>query len=355
MSIPLPETAPIEEKRGTRRCLILANSKATRLRWRERITRFNERGARYLGRAARALGLDDGEEEEIVEAPLFMAHLAEIAADCGMEANVELLPSAAQMPGLIRSAQREGYDTIIAAGGDGTVHTVAQHLVHSPMRLGILPVGNANNFAYALGIPSEPEEAMRIIAHGEERMVDVGRIGTEYFTESAGVGFFADVLANYGDEEPRKERLVTMIRRTMPLIWNLSSRSLRLILDDVVQEEHAVMVTVANAPYLGEHFPLAPRADLTDGMLDVVIVGALDRRETLEFAFALQRGKHLDMPKVRYARARTVQIARLHPGLSPLPVHADDHIVTQTPVTIEAMPQALRIFAPPLAATPYEA
>ncbi len=272
-----------------------------------------------------------------------------IAADClqylqaavervGLNAQVQAVPPPEALPAAIRAGQRAGYDTIVAAGGDGTVRTVAQGLVGTPLRLGILPMGTDNNFARALGLPFALE--------GRERRVDVGRIGGEYFLEAAGVGLFADAIQAFGPREPRRYEVLRVVKVLAPLYWCLRARRLVLTLDGVRQEEEAVMVTAANSAYLGAGMALAPGASLSDGLLDVVILGALCRWELLRFGRALLRGSHLELPKVRRVQAKTVEIRSKWRLGRPLPVHADDHIAGHTPARLEVVPQALRVLVP---------
>jgi diacylglycerol kinase (ATP) len=330
------ENAHSEPRPASRRCLILANPKAGTLA--------------AMEASAHAMNPPDEETPdsalETPPLPASLSLLAETAARVGLEAYVESIPAQADLPERIVQARSEGFDTIVAAGGDGTVHAVAQPLVGSPLRLGILPVGTANNIARALNLPFALEAALRNVAEGVERRMDVGHIAGEYFLEAAGVGLFADILREFGPDEPHRQEILRILKVCGPLCWNPRARTLRLVLDGVAQQEEALMVSVANIPYLGENMPMAPDARIDDGLLDVVIVGALTRRELVGFAFALWRGQHLEMPQVRRLRAKTVEIRRVHRSHRPLPVHADDHIAARTPAYLEAVPGALRVLTP---------
>lgn len=327
---PPPRSAP-------RRILILANPKAGGLQIAELFARLSRRAEQIWRRGTR-------KSSETV--PAASTLLSETAANAGLEANVEAVPPPSRLPDLVRAAQAEGVDTLVAVGGDGTVRTVAQALVGSSLRLGILPLGTANNFAHALGLPFDLSAAMQVVASGVERQVDVGRIGDEYFLEAAGVGLFADVLQAFEPDEPRKHELLRLLKICGPLCWNPSARNLRLTLDGEEFQEETVMVAVANDAYLGASMEIAPGAGLSDGLFDVVIVGAMDRWELLRFAQALRTGKHLELPKVHRVQAKTVAIRCIHRSHRPLPVHADDHIAAYTPAYLEVVPKALRVLVP---------
>src|SRR5690606_37502049 len=100
------------------------------------------------------------------------------------------------------AAAEQGYDTVVALGGDGTVHEVANGLLRVPAerrpRLGVVPIGSGNDFAYAAGIQSNPFEAVKRLYAGQERRVDAGLIRdgsgrSEYFVNTAGIGFDAAI------------------------------------------------------------------------------------------------------------------------------------------------------------------
>jgi YegS/Rv2252/BmrU family lipid kinase len=307
----------------SQRCLILANAKAGRLK---RFRRASD------------------------SADASLTRLAEAAAGGGLNATVEAVPAPFRLKARLCAALDEGFDTVVAAGGDGTVRPVAQALTGLPLRLGILPVGSANNFARALGLPASLDGAIRVIAAGETRLVDAGRIKNEIFTEGAGVGLFAATLAEFGPDGPRASRLLQDMRTTLALCWNPPVYRLHLTLDGASRDEEAVLVAVCNSAYLGANFAVAPDACLDDGLFDVVIVGPLSRRELFGFGVALLRGNLLELPKVSRVRARTVEISRIRRSHRRLPVHADDHIAAYTPARLEVVPAALRVLTPATAA-----
>ena len=282
----------------------------------------------------------------IERVPISLTLLSEAAGEVGLRADVEMLPPREGMAERIRAAEAQGYDTIVAVGGDGTVHHVVQHLIGTSLRLGILPLGTANNFARGLNIPGDLEGAFRTLARGYERVIDVGRIKNEYFIEAVGVGLFADTLSAMGGEEAHRHEVGRIFRVTLPLLWNPRARRLNLTLDGRAQEEEVVLVTVSNSRFLGENWAMAPDASLDDGLFDVVTVGAMSRWELMRFGLALTRGTHLSLPRVRVQRAGRVEIRRVHRVNHPLPVHADDHILAYLPVSMEIVPRALRVLAP---------
>src|ERR1051325_9861362 len=100
--------------------------------------------------------------------------LQNAAQEAGLQATVEVVPPPEQLKARLHRAQQEGYDTIVAAGGDGTIRVMAQAILDTPLRLGILPLGTANNFVHSLGLPFDLPSAMQVLAAGKEHGVDVG-------------------------------------------------------------------------------------------------------------------------------------------------------------------------------------
>ena len=340
----LATTAPIvsaekEVQPKPLRCLILANAKAGSVRsLRTRLLLFGSRCWQKM--------LFKREPVDCDSQPECVPMLARCASTCGIEAHVEVIPAPHQIPERIRTAEHQGYDVVVAAGGDGTVHSIAQGMVHSNLRMGIIPMGTANNIARVLGLPLKMEDAMAVLASGEVHNIDVGRVAGTYFLEAAGVGLFADAFAAFGKDEPRKWQVFRLLKVLGPMLWNPPIRNLELKLDGVAEKDAAIWIAVSNSSYIGDNMPLAPEASLEDGQFDVIIVGAMDRVELLQFGIALARGKHLSLPKVRGARAKIISIERVHRGHRALPVHADAEIVGFTPTLLETLRGAIQMIVP---------
>lgn len=318
-----PETANLEGNRtvtAPRRYLILANSKAGGLK------------------ASSATG-------SLQDADKALTHLKAEAERCGLDAQVETAPSPAQIRSRLQTVRSEGFDTVVAAGGDGTVRPIAQALVGSSLQFGILPVGTANNFAHSLGIPLDLEGGLQVLRDGYPQKVDVGRMGSEYFTEAAGVGLFANLIAAFGPSGPSPAQWLSCLRIAGPMFWNPPGYRLRLTLDGIPYEEDVTMVSVCNSNFLGKRWPIAPEALLSDGLFDVIIVGALSRFELAGFLTAVVQGRDLAFPKVILHRAKTVEISRSRPGRRPLPIHVDDHIGATLPARLEVVPGGLTVIA----------
>jgi diacylglycerol kinase family enzyme len=277
----------------------------------------------------RAGGLSRLREEESLEG---------YACQAGINADVVFTRNPSQLRQILREQVIGKRHKVAVAGGDGTIHCAVQELACTDTVLGILPQGTANNFATALRLPRDLPSAFRVIAEGEERSVSLGKADKEYFTEGAGAGIFAEVLALTSGTHGAGSilRALRVVARA-----TLTGQMYRFMLeiDGVRRSEEVFSVTVANSFCVGYNLPIAPFARLTDTELDVILVGALTRSEIFSYYKAVRAQTHLNLPKVESLRAQEVVIdSRRHAT-----VHVDDRVHRRTPVTIRIVPEALRV------------
>ena len=240
-----------------------------------------------------------------------------------------------------RDAVAQGYDVVVAAGGDGTVGTVACELLGKETALGILPLGSVMNVARMLGIARDLTEAAAIIATGEVRTIDVGEAKGQIFFEGGSVGLHAAVFR----EAQRADSDSGRYRALAAALWMLVRyRPPRMVLhlDDRVLTTRALAVAVANGPYAGVGFTVAPVAAIDDGKFDVVIFSRFSRTELIRHFASIAFGRRRYSAKTATYRSSRVRIEGVHP----LPCRADGHDLGSTPVEYVIRPGALRVVAP---------
>jgi diacylglycerol kinase (ATP) len=261
-----------------------------------------------------------------------------MARDLGFDADILQTHSTDEMRQTIRRLVAEGASKVGVAGGDGTVEAAVQDLACTETALGILPQGTFNNFATALRLPHNLPAALRILYKGRRSRVDLGSVNGRFFTESAGVGLFADGLALYG--QGTNKSLIRGLYTTLRLALAMRPQEMRLTVDGEVRRERLTLCEVTNTYRIAQAVPIAPEADLDDGQLDVILLGPLKRRELIPYFNAMRAQMHLGLPKVTALRARrevTIESRRRRN------VHADDTIIGTTPVTIRVEPRALAV------------
>ena len=171
---------------------------------------------------------------------------------------------------LATAAVEEGYDAVVAVGGDGTINEIGSALVNTDTPLGIIPEGSGNGLALYLGVPMNESAALRRINRMESTAIDCGKIGDRYFFNVAGLGFDASVSDKFASETFRGP--VGYLRTVINVMSNYKPRKYSLEIDGKAYEREAFMISVANSPQYGNNAYIAPNASVNDGVLDVCIV-----------------------------------------------------------------------------------
>jgi YegS/Rv2252/BmrU family lipid kinase len=248
-------------------------------------------------------------------------------------------PSEEEAIAATREAVAQGYDIVVAAGGDGTLDAVAGQLLNQRTALGILPLGSIMNVARMLGIPRDLDSAAAIIAAGHVRAIDVGEAKGKLFYEGGSVGLKAAVF-----REAQKMD-AGYYRSLLAALWTLVRyRPPRMILylDDRVLTTRALTVSVANGPYAGLGFTVSPDALLDDGLFDVVVFSRFSRGELVRHFAAIAFGRRRYTARTTTYRSSWVRVEGVHP----LPCRADGHDLGTTPVDYVVRRSALRVVVP---------
>jgi YegS/Rv2252/BmrU family lipid kinase len=250
---------------------------------------------------------------------------------------------AADSPGEARSqaadAASRGYDLVVAAGGDGTVATVATALLGSTTALGILPLGSVMNIARSVGIPRDPGEAAEVNRTGEAIRIDVGEVRGRPFFEAGSVGMNA---AMFREAQRFESGDWSSILRTVWVALRYRPARMAIDLEDRRIRTRALMATVSNGPYSGAGMTVAPDARLDDGRFDVRVFRRFSKVRLLRHLVSIAFGRYRYAPEVDTYRSRFVRIE----SARPLPARADSRDLGSTPVEFATRPGALLVVAP---------
>jgi diacylglycerol kinase (ATP) len=273
----------------------------------------------------------------------------------GPEAEVHEIARGDDLTAIVRSAVDRGFDPIVAAGGDGTVSTVADALVGTKAHLIILPLGTANVLARELGIPVELEGSCLLGSHcvrlgslaGSDHDVfrlDAMKVGRRHYFTQLGVGIDALMIRDTADEHKKRYGRLAYLWTAASRLIGFQPRRFTITIDDQTLVAKASQVLVANTGMMGQpglRWGQDIRAD--DGRLDVCIVRARTVLDYLGIFWYVVRGRHKQSTNVRYKVAsRSVVIATRRP----LPAQADGEIVGDTPIRVEVVPNAVRVVVP---------
>jgi len=278
--------------------------------------------------------------------------LLEQAARClkkqGIDVDVAVAKPKERAIPIVRQAIKDGYKTIIAMGGDDTIEAIIRGMAGSKVRLGMIPVGTANNLAKGLGIPEDVEQACAIIAAGKFRKLDLGlaRVGKRKklpFFELVTVGIAAAIYPEaLRVRKGRLDRLKTAIQKA----WHHEIRpkiTLQMDGESEVTVE-SMQVIVSNVPLIGLNMLVTPHASTDDGLLDVALFPNFTKAELLAYSTRVMNQGTTDDGKIQRYRASSMTI-RSAPKQA---VMADGVMLGKGKVKIKVWPGALRVYTPPV-------
>jgi diacylglycerol kinase (ATP) len=248
---------------------------------------------------------------------------------------------------LARRAAGAGWPLVVAVGGDGTLNEVVNGVTDArgtPLATtGAILTGRGRDARRNFGLAADWRLATRRLVQGDDVLLDLGAAewtgGTHrYFVSAAGAGFDAAVARRAASRGG-----IGTLPYVLAVIEGLvAHRPIPMTIQaDGGAEQSAPLTTVvvANGAYYGGGMKIAPPADPTDGSLDLVVIGALNRGELLRWLPTVYRGAHLANPRISLRRVRQVRVA----GATAVPTHLDGEPAADTPVGFRVCPQALRL------------
>lgn len=257
---------------------------------------------------------------------------------------------AADLESAARSAIDKNHRVLLALGGDGTFQALVNGVYGSDVVVGILPTGGGNDFAAALGLPSNPFSAAEIILKSKPRSVDMVRARTadgrtRLYAGGGGMGLDAEaaLLANGPYRRlPGRLRYIASALRALSTHLPLKVRLDFSGTDFPPVESASLLAGVLNTPTYGGGVRLAPDARIDDGLLQVVLLEDLSALSVLRLLPRLTGSGELRTSRVKRWDVRSVRISADRSCL----FHGDGEILGPTPVDIEVLPSAVRVLAP---------
>lgn len=201
------------------------------------------------------------------------------------------------------------YEYVLIAGGDGTVDSVVNAMKSKEIDLpiAVLPVGTANDFAMFLGMPQDVSEACEKILTTSPTPIDLGQINEKYFVNVASSGLFTDVSQKTDVNLKNTIGKLAYYLKGIEEIPNFRKLKVKLTSKEMNYDGDMYLILVFNGQTAGS-FKLANRADLTDGMLDVIMIKAVPIRETLPLFIKILKGEHLDSDKIIYFKTNDIVV-----------------------------------------------
>ena len=254
---------------------------------------------------------------------------------------------------LAKQAGEQGYEMVIAMGGDGTVHEVINGLMQVPAAqrpmLGVVPLGSGNDFAHAIGMPGSPTQALKRALEGESQPIDLGVVRdehgrTEYFDNSLGIGFDAVVTIRSHKLPLLRGFLMYLTAVIQTILLNHDAAHLKIESDGEKWEQDSLLFTLCNGPREGGGFTIAPDAVLDDGILHYALVKKVSRLMMFRLVPEFMNGTHGRFEQVIMGSCKKLRLQ----ADRPLYIHADGEIFSGfgtdiRQLQIEVVPGALRV------------
>lgn len=243
---------------------------------------------------------------------------------------------------IARKAATDGFDPIVAVGGDGTINEVANGIYASGATLAVLPGGSGNGLARHFKIPFRLRDALQVLSAGKTQAIDVGWCGDRLFLVTCGVGL--DALVAFEFEQSQSRGFFSYFRMTVEQVAKFRPEEMYLSSNGEPPElVRPLLITAANLNQYGGGARIAPDASATDGLLDVVVVQPVSLLRAFSKIPALFLGRINRAPEVRTFRTPTLTIRRASPG----PLHLDgDPIEGSAEVSIRIEPKAMKLVVP---------
>ncbi|MBN1668834.1 MAG: diacylglycerol kinase family lipid kinase [Anaerolineales bacterium] len=254
---------------------------------------------------------------------------------------------------LARQAGEDGYELVIAAGGDGTVHEVVNGLMQVPAekrpRLGIVPLGSGNDFAHALGVAKNPSEALRQLLNGKPKRSDVGLLEDnlgrrEYWNNTLGIGFDATVTIRSHTLPVVRGFMMYLIAVLQTIVLNHEAIAMEVHTDQGDWQEETMMFVICNGAREGGGFMVAPQAVPDDGLFHYAAISKVSRAMMLRLVPEVMRGTHGRFKPVRMGHFTRLELK----ADRPVYIHIDGEVFADfgsrvQALKVEMFPDALEV------------
>jgi diacylglycerol kinase (ATP) len=238
------------------------------------------------------------------------------------------------------AAVQNGYDHIIAAGGDGTVNAVVNGIAGADVTLSVLPMGTMNVFAYELGIRSNQlRKSWEMLQAGEPKTIDLARANQRYFIQLAGVGLDALTVQETNSLMRKTIGPVSYVFAAAQVIGR-PAPMIRLQFADS-SESSGCFVLIGNGRFYGGPIALFREAKNDDGLLDVLVFKHQSYLDIFRYLQGILIGNHIEMPDIECWQTPSLQIL----SDRAVPVELDGDVAGSTPLEFRIAREQLRVMA----------
>lgn len=242
---------------------------------------------------------------------------------------------------LARNAAANNAFAVVAVGGDGSVNDIVSGLLGTETSLGIIPKGSGNGMARAMQIPLKEEEAIDVINKGNTIKMDIGYANDRPFISNAGVAFDALISRKFAKSTRRGFAMYSWL--VTKYMWTYNEWNWDITIDGKHLKEKAFIVCVANGTQFGYNFQIAPDANWTDGLFDLIIIKKFPKILSAAIVVRAMTGTITDSPYVKHYRGKDIIIS--HPELKLMQTDGDAHQCTNK-IHFKMMPSVQKVIVP---------
>jgi len=255
---------------------------------------------------------------------------------------------------LAREAAQKGHELVVSVGGDGTINEVVNGLYEAnalaDATLGIISTGTGHDYIRTLGIPWSYPEACQLLINPQKRTVDVGvvefcrdgNVEKRLFVNFSGIGFDAEVVKATTQNVKKLRSTASYLTGLFRTLITYKNKGVSIAIDGESTNAKVCTIVMCNGRYGGGGMLTAPNADLTDGLLDVLVIGDLSKPDLLWSLPRIYKGTHLTHPKVMLKKARQLDRAERKRADG---IAGDGELIGQVPAKFYILPACLNMAA----------
>lgn len=226
---------------------------------------------------------------------------------------------------LAKEAVEEGYTDLVAVGGDGTVLEAFNGIYNHDIALGIIPSGTGNDFARVLDLTHNLEENINKVIIGHTERIDVGRVNDKHFLNVAGLGIDSSILEKTEKVKKAIKGPMAYLLSTFMVLSKYKCQDIKITIDGCEMTRHCYLVAIGNGSYYGGGMKITPKASLTNGLLEVVIIHKMPK---IKFALLFKKvfsGDHIHESVVENYQGKHVKIE----ASSEVKINVDGNLIGQ--------------------------
>lgn len=240
------------------------------------------------------------------------------------------------------SGVENGYERIIAVGGDGTLNEVVNGIAESKVALGVIPAGSGNDFIKSINSSKNIDDIIHDSILGEVRSIDLAKCNDRYFINVGSIGFDAEVAARAKITKKLLTGLLAYLSATISTLFTFKGMNVKVEIDGQLIEKKALLVAVANAKYYGGGILPAPKADIEDGFLDICFVEHVPKLKILYLLPKYIKGQHENIKEVSFFKSKNVKFTSNHR----ISINVDGEIFEDIKVEFKIIPKSINVIFP---------